>query len=666
MLNAIRPPAVPLVLCDPYFNVWSFSDNLYDDCSRHWTGERNAMTGLLNVDGVVFRFAGKADVIGNRPQLDERIAEQKSLRVYPLSTEYIFEESGVCLTVTFTSSILPDDLYMISRPLSYVRFSVRSIDSKEHDVKVYFDITGEWCVNTSDQEVACGEMVFKNAKSVFMGTITQDILNSVGDDRRIDWGYVHLIAPDGEVYQATISDRLNYIRNKKLDKKIVQKHAPNVSYDCPIAACELNFNKVSNTAKKNFIAIAYNDIKSIEYFGQQLSGYWQKDGVTFSIMVEDAVKNAEEIFQKSAGYDREIITDATFAGGVKYSELISLAFRQVYAAHKLIADKDGNAIFLSKENYSNGCIGTVDVSYPSIPAFLCYTPELVRGMMRPIFEFTNSEAWTFHFAPHDVGTYPKANGQVYGAENGKLLHKHQMPVEECGNMLIMAASVSFLDENNKFIEENFSTLEKWAEYLKTNGYDPENQLCTDDFAGHLAHNCNLSVKAIIGIAAFGVLCNLLNYSEKAASYIKYAKVLAVKWIESAKTEGRYRLAFDLEDSWSLKYNMVWDNILDLNIFPPEVKKCETDWYKKTQNRYGIPLDSRRDYTKTDWLVWAATLSNNEEDFEELIEPLWRFVSETPSRVPFTDWYDTKTGRQIGFQNRSVIGGIFIKLLTKKL
>jgi hypothetical protein len=159
---------------------------------------------------------------------------------------------------------------------------------------------------------------------------------------------------------------------------------------------------------------------------------------------------------------------------------------------------------------------------------------------------------------------------------------------------------------------------------------------------------------------------LLNYSDKAAEYMKEAKAIAAKWIEAAKTDGRYRLAFDAENSWSLKYNMVWDSILDLNIFPPEVKKAETEWYKKTQNRYGIPLDNRRDYTKTDWLVWAATLSYNEEDFEELIEPLWRFVSETPSRVPFTDWYDTKTGRQIGFQNRSVIGGIFIKMLAKKL
>jgi hypothetical protein len=321
-------------------------------------------------------------------------------------------------------------------------------------------------------------------------------------------------------------------------------------------------------------------------------------------------------------------------------------------------------------------MGTVDVSYPSIPLFLIYNTELVKGMMRPIFKYAETKEWTFDFAPHDVGRYPKANGQVYGKnrEDGTLKLDKQMPVEECGNMLIMMAAVSLIDKDTSFVNENWELLTKWADYLLDFGLDPGNQLCTDDFAGHLAHNTNLSIKAILGIAGYSLLCKMLGKEKLAEKYIEAAKTMANQWEAMAYDGDHYSLTFNTPGTWSQKYNLVWDKLFKLNVFNEKIIENEIKYYINVQNQYGLPLDSRKAYTKTDWLLWTATMAESQEDFEKFINPIWEFLNDTPCRVPFTDWYETITGMQTdcmchsqrrGFRNRTVIGGIFIKLLKEK-
>jgi hypothetical protein len=331
-------------------------------------------------------------------------------------------------------------------------------------------------------------------------------------------------------------------------------------------------------------------------------------------------------------------------------------------AHNLAAGIDGGPLMFSKENFSNGCIGTVDVIYPSAPFFLVFNPKLLEAQLRPLFEYASLPRWKFPFAPHDLGTYPLANGQVYGGRETS--EDRQMPVEESGNMLLLTAAIAQSGGGTALSESYWPLLSRWAAYLKQKGLDPENQLSTDDFMGHLAHNANLSLKAILALGAYSGLCERTGRKEEAEAYRETAREFARRWIQLADDGDHFSLAFDAAGTWSQKYNLVWDRVLDLNLFPAGVARKEIAFYKGKQGRYGLPLDSRKSLTKLDWLLWTATLTESQADFETFLKPVYRFVNETPNRVPLADGYWTEDARQRNqAQARSVVGGVFIKMLA---
>ena len=240
-----------------------------------------------------------------------------------------------------------------------------------------------------------------------------------------------------------------------------------------------------------------------------------------------------------------------------------------------------------------------------------------------------------------------------------------MPVEESGNMLILCDAIAHAEGNADFVAPWWPQLTQWAKYLEKYGLDPEEQLCTDDFMGHLAHNANLSVKAILGLAAYGDLCRMRGDKETAEKYFALARADAEHWMKVAAEGDHYRLAFDKPGTWSQKYNLVWDRILGLNVFPPSVAQKEVAHYKKMMLRYGVPLDSRTHLTKTDWSFWIATLAENRSDFEAIISPIYDYLNATTARDPIADSYVTDNIRSGGMHARPVVGGFFIKMLTDR-
>jgi hypothetical protein len=595
-----------------------------------------------------------------KPEIFKETASQKSVSMSATSTFYSFNCGPVDLDLKFTSPLLPQNPNLLSRPVSYVSYTVRPVDGGNHDVQVYFEATPEWAVDQISQEVSIMKGETDGLTYFKTGTTEQAVLAKKGDDRRIDWGYFYLCAESSPQtsfaagdYQAVKEGfAATGILTSSGDQNIVSAMVPNV----PVMACSQQLNAVSPKGSSGKIMIGYDDGYAIQYFGENRMAWWKEDG---KVSMDDALKSANSDYNQvmidCADFDNQLWNDAVKAGGENYAELCVLAFRQAIAAHKLIKDKDGNTIFLSKENFSNGSIGTVDVTYPSAPLFLLYNPDLLKGMLTPIFYFSESGKWTKPFAAHDVGTYPLANGQTYGGD---------MPVEECGNMLILTAAIAQAEGNSSYAEKHWDVLTVWADYLLKNGLDPENQLCTDDFAGHFAHNTNLSVKAILGIASYGKLAAMQGKKEVAEKYLSEAKAMAQKWEEMANDGDHYRLTFDQAGTWSQKYNLLWDKLLGLDIFAPGIRQKEIAFYLTRQNVYGLPLDSRKTYTKSDWIIWTATLADDKATFEKFIDPLHKAYNETPSRVPMTDWYETPDARQVGFQARSVVGGYFAKMLEQ--
>lgn len=634
-----KPPAIPLVCVDPYFSIWSESDELYGDYTRHWTGRTNPMIAGVYIDKRFHIIMGME--YPNPRDMRRRCAhiEQKSLRVFPLHTEYVFENEVVRVELSFLTPLLTDKINIMSRPVSYIEYNIEIIDGAEHEIEFVYGISAECCVNGYKSQITFG----RTGVSMFCGNTVQNPLCETGDNVCIDWGYLHIAGCNAK---AVKPERFPVLGGKLLYSEIDEDGVYNAFGD--------NVYMLTTSKETNgVITLAYDSIKAVEYFGEQLDEAYKKYFDSFEEMLESSVREYADIKEQCMQFEKEFIA---LAGefGEKYEYITSLAFRQAVAAHKIAYDTNGNILFLSKECDSNGCIGTLDVSYPSMPLFLKYNPELVMGMLRPIIKYAKSDLWKHPFTPHDVGRYPIANGQVYGTdeENPEDFH---MPVEECGNMLICLAAIKKRINIDDFLEENKEVLKQWADYLKEVGYNPGNQLCTDDFGGHLSHNCNLGLKSIIGIAAYGQMFD----DEK---YISSAKEMAKSWSDESANDEATMLAFGIKNSWSLKYNLVWDKLLDLNLFDEAIYEKEIKLYLKKFNQYGVPLDNRKGYTKLDWLIWTTVLTNDKEYFDKVMDSVCDFLCNTSDRVPMSDWYNTETGRQCMFQNRSVVGGIFINLL----
>ena len=638
-----RLPALPLIANDPYFSIWMPGDTLTSACPVHWSGAPKHLDGHITIDGKEYVFFGQS----SRPAM-----ETKALRVTPTQTISVMEAAGLELTVSFWSPALPEDLDALSTPITFMDYSLVSVDGREHAVSLRFFASAALCYDGVGLPPLQGDQFACDALHMaFIGQAQQRVLGHSGDHITMDWGYLYM-ASEGNV----------------------DKENSGLRFFAEAA--------VGNEPVKGFLMLGYDDIASINYFGSCCKSWGLRDGKTLPQALSEFARRHDALLNACAALDEKVLSEARKIGGKDYALIASAAWRHTFAAHKLIATPEGEMAFLSKENDSNGCIGTVDVSYPSIPLFLKFCPELVNALCRPVLKFASFPVWQEDFAPHDVGRYPYATGQVYAAKQNRpngttplpyYLYpagtdvydaRYQMPVEECGNMLIMLEAALAFGAEDKLIRQYAALLEKWVRYLDAYGEDPGEQLCTDDFAGHLARNVNLSAKAIVGVACYArLLCRMEKHKE-ADRWEKRAKDMAQSWLDRAKTPDATALTFD-GTGWSMKYNLVWDQVLNLNLLPQAFYDRETRSYLNRMNEYGLPLDSRADYTKSDWLVWSASMAQDREVFKHLIAPLAHYLRYTSTRVPFSDWYDTKTGRFVAFIARSVQGGVYMPFLINR-
>lgn len=657
-------PAYPLWLIDPLFSVWSKTDELNAGDTVFWTGLEKRACGFVRWKGKTYSFLGRRD--GVVP------LEQTSLEVHAFSTDYTFRGEGFALKVRFLSPLLPGDLDVLSCPVCYTDYEVTEGEIPE-DFSIALAIDEEFCYNGERAWVVGGVIPKKGYEAAYFTRGRNLVLSDTSDMCSPDWGDVYIAAKESWLVSEA---GLNlYLAEGK--REYIRKD------------CERLFLLAVNTERKGTFLTAFDDKLSIFYFGEWLKGYFFRSGKTILDALDFSLNEHDRIVSDCEAFDVQLKADCEKVGKDYYT-IACASLRQSVAAHKLVETKDGKLLFLSKENNSNGCIGTADVSYPSIPLYLLYDPELVQGMLRGIYDFARMPVWNFDFAPHDIGTYPWCSGQVYGtacredkyccgmfstgasprtnqmlyirpAESEVYDKNCQMPVEECGNMIIMQAAAIVAGADKSLAREQFDLLAKWVKYLEEYGLSPENQLCTDDFAGHLAGNVNLTIKALVGIEAFSLICRALGKEELAEEYENKARTFADAFRVKVGPH-ILPLSYGGTDTFSIKYNILFDKLFGFSLIGQEVCEAETAYYIQKSNRFGVPLDTREDYTKADWILWAAALTDDKEKCEALYGPVVNYLAQTPSRVPFGDWYDSTRGDIVHFINRSVVGGCFAPLL----
>lgn len=612
-----------------------------------------------NTKGGAFIDAGISQLVKPAGMDKIGLATQTDVAVKPTQTVYDFKAGGVKFQVRFISPLLLDKLAILARPVSYISYTVKATDGKSHEAKVYLGASSDFAVNQPMEEVIATKEATTGMQLLKTGTTAQNILGKKGDNVRINWGHFYV----GANKAAGTSQYISTSSSEGVSSFL--KGGGSLTGPKALTGKSLVLNTVldlgtvnTGASKSAFVELGYDEDYAVQYFHQNLRPWWNKSGKkTIEGEMQAAADSYTEIVKACDQFDQELIKKTSAVGGGKYSALCALAYRQSIAAHALVQSPEGDLLFLSKENFSNGSINTVDVTYPSAPLYLIYNPDLLKGMLSGIFYYSESGKWNKDYPAHDLGTYPIANGQTYGED---------MPVEEAGNMVILTAAIAKVEGNADYAQKHWATLTKWTDYLAAQGLDPTNQLCTDDFAGHLARNANLSIKAIEAVGAYGQMAAMLGKTTIAGKYKSMAEQMAAKWQVLAAAGDHYALTFNDKNTWSQKYNLVWDQLLGINAFPKSVALKEIRFYETREEAFGLPLDSRKTYTKSDWIMWTATMAPTKAAFESFIDPIYKFATETPDRVPLSDWHETTNGKQVGFQARSVVGGYFMKLLQQKL
>ncbi|KAK8805626.1 hypothetical protein WA158_002282 [Blastocystis sp. Blastoise] len=659
-IDGFRPPSVPLIVMDPYTSIWSHSDNLYDTWPGHWSGSTMAMCGMIRIDGKAYRWMG-LDSDGIKAHVT-----QKSVVVFPTRTVYVFEQDNVELTVTFSTPDFIDKLEYVTLPYSYIQYSIKSLDNKTHSVQLYFDNTAEMATGKTSQWVDWQYEETEGYTTMSVGHTNADIF--VDRDDRISWGRWYISTPNTPFVKSATAlardSRLSFANNTAYPKNETETRQCNDQW--PVLSYTFDFGYVSSSPVEQYMIAAYDVVYAIRYFGSNFEPYWKRNFKNMNELIQSAHANRLENYKLMEEFDNNLMEKIyKKVPNDEYLTMTTLVYRQVTAAIEPVWNHVEKKVWVfMKEISSNGDLSTVDVIYPAIPLYLYLAPETFKLILEPIMEYANVETgkygWStpydFEWAPHHIGVWPIADLKQEDQEN--------MPVEETGNMLQMIlAIIQRTDNDLEWMNKYWPLLKKWADYLVKFLPDPGDQLCTDDFMGPSPHNINLAIKGIVGLGAYAELLKIKGEKEQADLYESLTKDYYSWYKTMAYDNDHSRLQYDLPNTWSLKYNMVFQKVIGVTIFSDEDMSLEATYYHDQHlNKCGVPLDNRATFTKADWLMWSACMGT-EEQFKAIVHGMYTFANTTPSRAPFSDWYQTVDDcTVVGFRARPVMGGLYMPLL----
>ncbi|KAH8166854.1 hypothetical protein CIB48_g1380 [Xylaria polymorpha] len=411
--------------------------------------------------------------------------------------------------------------------------------------------------------------------------------------------------------------------------------------------------------------------------------------------VKEFYEGAEELILGSAGhlaptngtdqYGQQFVFDSANAYGFletsnwtgisvpyisearSYYSIVALSARQIMGGYVFAQDPNltsQDPLIFQKEISSNGNVNTVDVLYPAAPFFLYANPNLLRYALQPLYEYQEGQFYPNGYCIHDIGAhFPNATGHVDGADE-------YMPVEESANFILMSYAYYKFTGDSAWLTSHYDLLRQFTQYLIDFSLIPEAQLSTDDFAGTLLNQTNLAIKGIIGLQAMSYIANVANNTADATNYANTARSYYDQWESFAIEPGHKHttLAYQWRSSWGLLYNIYFDKLLNMGLVNETVYTMQSNFYPSVSQIYGVPLDNRHHYTKTDWQIWtAATCHANTRRL--FINSIAYWLNETVTRGAFTDLYEcTGHGDYVEnapFKARPVVGGHFALLALAK-
>ncbi|KAJ4287091.1 hypothetical protein N0V88_007785 [Collariella sp. IMI 366227] len=568
-----RPPAVPLAVRSPYLNAWLQGGSggvLPGSWPRHWTGGILGWQGLVAVDGVTYNWLGAAPGPEHAKQVSLEYTSTKSIFTFDLA-------SKVTMTVTFLSPVYPDDMGRQSQQFSYIVVKAKSADGQPHDVQVYMDVSGEWASGDIGQVVQWDTGVTGDLSYHMFSRTNQEEFKESSEIA--SWGNWYLTTRSGSGLTWQIGQdtalRGHFANNRVLTNSKESNYRP-VNQEWPVFAFSHDLGSVQNGEVERLFTLGLVQDNVIHFAGEgkqlrPVPGLWSSYYPDQMSAVTAFYNDYRHACEASTALDHRIQTDSENAAGKDYAIITTLAVRQTFGALQYAGTPDKPYIFL-KEISSNSDIQTVDVIFPAYPIFMYLNATLGRYLLDPLFENQESGAYPNKFAEHDLGTFPVAKGYPDGNDE-------PMPLEECGNMIIMTLAYAQRTGDTGYLITHYPILRQWAQFLVEESLIPADQLSTDDFAGTLANQTNLAIKGIIGLRAMSEIAKITNnddpFGEVAQRYLEGWQNLA---INKDANPPHTTLSYGDNDSHGLLYNIYADALLSLSFIPSSIYSMQSTFY----------------------------------------------------------------------------------------
>ncbi|KAI8627758.1 DUF1793-domain-containing protein [Xylariaceae sp. FL1651] len=764
--STLTPPVLPLIVRNPYLSIWlpRARDAPWENWPIFWRGETVgfAIMAAVPETQTVYPLLGRPQDFLSQHSSSYNISlpryEGATFDASSTNLTYNIQGSDIKITLSFLSPITPTSTLRQALPASYLTCFVEG----SIDVSLYIDVNGEWVSGDRGNKIQWelkrpeeSESASETRLKTWSIARAHEQLFTEVDDHA-EWGTLHLSAPADVQHQSGESRRTRrlFAESRSLKNEIDDSYR-NIFEEEPVFAFSKTFkfnNNSTSSARVRHDSIVFTFALTQDPVVQFASArgltlmrpLWASHFFTAQSMLQYHYSDYQTARYLARDYSDQLAKDAYASGSQDYQDIAALSARQVLGATQFSGTPDSPILFL-KEISSNGNFQTVDVIFPAFPFFLYTNPQWLAYLLEPLLEHQLSGQYPNNYSMHDLGLhFPNATGHSDGNDE-------YMPVEECGDMLIMGLALANAIKDNtqpafasnalpwtrplgpspeksslsidtygmdrtftkignsskeaaaKWLRRSYKLWSKWTGYLVRESLIPANQLCTDDFAGWLANQTNLALKGIIGIKAMSGIAEMVGEESDAKWYSSVADEYIEKWQEFglSRDKTHAKLAYTWYGSWTTLYNIYADALLCFHLpgensssapeqssfwgsqqtplggankirsksvfIPDKIYQMQSDWYHNVLQRYGLPLDSRHLYTKSDWEFFAAAVASKTVR-TEILQHVATWVNETATDRPFTDLYDTEGQGGfpgIFFMARPVVGGHFAFLALER-